>query len=175
MGARILRLICPWILDWSGSCWMVLRNGMSRLRTPTSTTCVSGTGIPVRLGRGKIAFDASHCGKSGARHICIGGLCNGWSLTCLNATGTGEPPLAQHHDECSQQRDQETHIHYACDCDNLARWVFLDIWNSWSFAQNCRVIEGEEEGTEGDHGLAVWVRLKFQLDINNKSQADCRR
>jgi len=36
-----------------------------------------------------------------------------------------EPLLAQHHDECGKQGDQETHVHEFSDGDNLTGRIFL--------------------------------------------------
>jgi len=85
-----------------------------------------------------------------------------------------QPLLSQHGNECSEQGDQKAGVHESSGGDDLARWRFLDRWNSGGLAQDRRLIEGEEDCAEDGCGLFVRVGLKFRMDIDDESRADGR-
>ena len=86
-----------------------------------------------------------------------------------------QPLFPQHRDECSQQRDQETRIHQAGRCDDLARWVFLNGRNGGGLAGNGGLVESEEDSTKEGGGLFVGVGLEVRMDVDDKGRADGRK
>jgi len=85
-----------------------------------------------------------------------------------------QPLLPQHRDECGQQGHQKTRVHETGDDDNLARWVSLNGWNGGGLTGDGGLIESEEDGTEEDSGLLVWIGLEVRMGIDDESGADGR-
>ena len=84
-----------------------------------------------------------------------------------------EPLLAQHCDECSEQRDQETCVHQSGDSDDLTRRA-LGGWNGGCFVWDGGLVEGEEDCAEEYCGLVIWVGLEARVDINDEGGTDGR-
>ena len=80
--------------------------------------------------------------------------------------------LPHHKDERGQQEDQETRIHDTGDGDSLARWAFLNGWNSGSLTQDGRLVESEEDDMKESGGLLAQIGLEVGMDIDDESGAD---
>ena len=83
-----------------------------------------------------------------------------------------EPLLAQHRDECGEQRDQETRVHESSDRDDLAGRTLLDGWDRGGFIRDSRLVESEEDRTEEGCRLVVGIGLEPRVNVDDKGGAD---
>jgi len=83
-----------------------------------------------------------------------------------------EPLLAQHRDECGEQRDQQTRVHQSSDGDDLTGRALWDRWDGGSFVRDGRLVEGEEDCTEDGCGLLVRIGLEPRVDVDDEGGAD---
>jgi len=80
--------------------------------------------------------------------------------------------LAQHGNECREQRNHQTCIHQTRDRDRLARRVFLNGRDGRRVTRDGGLVEGEENGAEEGSGLFVRIGLEVGMDIDDKGRAD---
>ena len=83
-----------------------------------------------------------------------------------------EPLFAQHRDECSEKRDQQTRVHEPSNGDDLAGRTPLDGWYDGGFIRDGGLVEGEKDCTEDGCGLLVWIGLEPRVDVDDEGGTD---
>jgi hypothetical protein len=83
-----------------------------------------------------------------------------------------EPLLAQHRDECGEQRDQETRVHESSDGDDLAGRALLGGWNGGGFVRDGGLVEGEKDCAEEGCRLLVRIGLELRVDVDDEGGTD---
>ena len=86
-----------------------------------------------------------------------------------------EPLLAQHRDECGEQRHQETRVHQSGDGDDLSGRALLDGWDGGGFVWDSRLVESEKDRTEEGCRLVVGIGLESCVDVDDEGRTDSRK
>ena len=84
-----------------------------------------------------------------------------------------QPQLAQHRDECGEQRHQQTRIQEVYGCDDLRRGT-IPRWGSGGvFVRDNGPVEAEEDCSEVGFRSFAGIGLEPRLDGDDKGGADC--
>ena len=121
-------------------------------------------------------------------HSVTGGLltnkCNGHILSPLHlrrrfpqcssncaSTGSAIAPPPQRR---TRPAGRSGLIHETGDGDSLARWIFLNGWNSGSLTRDGGLVESEGDRMKENGGLVARVGLEVRMDTGDKSGAGSR-